>query len=69
MKIDEENFHFDDCGIRAKLQEDGGDFRDFYIKEESEKGFHNFINCIGIESPGLTSCFAIAKEVSKQVKK
>ncbi|MDP8200643.1 MAG: NAD(P)/FAD-dependent oxidoreductase [Candidatus Tenebribacter burtonii] len=67
MKIDEENFHFDDCGIRAKLQEDGGDFRDFYIKEESEKGFPNFINCIGIESPGLTCCLTIAEEVKKLI--
>jgi len=65
INIDEENFHLDDCGIRAKLQEEGGDFRDFYIKEESEKGYPNFINCIGIESPGLTCCLAIAKEVKK----
>ena len=67
MKIDEENFHLDDCGIRAKLQEDGGVFRDFYIKEESEKGFSNFINCIGIESPGLTCCLTIAEEVRKLI--
>ncbi len=68
IKIDEENLHLDDCGIRAKLQEEGGEFRDFYIKEESEKGFPNFINCIGIESPGLTCCLTIAREVKKLVK-
>jgi len=69
IKVSDKYLHLDDSGIRAKLQKEDGKFRDFYIKEESEKGFHNFINCIGIESPGLTSCFAIAKEVSKQVKK
>ncbi len=68
IKIDEENFHLDDCGIRAKLQEKGGEFRDFYIKEESEKGLPNFINCIGIESPGLTCCLTIAEEVRKLLK-
>ena len=65
VDIDEENFQLDDCGIRAKLQEEGGFFRDFYIKEESEKGCANLINCIGIESPGLTCCLAIANQVNK----
>jgi L-2-hydroxyglutarate oxidase LhgO len=68
MEINEDNFNLDDCGIRAKLQEEGGKFRDFYIKEESEKGLSNFINCIGIESPGLTCCLTIAKEVRKFIK-
>ncbi len=65
VQIDEDNLQLDDCGIRPKLQEEGGEFRDFYIKEESEKGFPNFINTIGIESPGLTACLAIAEEVKK----
>lgn len=68
LNISEENLHLDDCGIRAKLQRKGGKFRDFYIKEESEKGFTNFINCIGIESPGLTSSLSIAEEISNLVK-
>ena len=67
ININDENFHLDDCGIRAKLQKEGGIFRDFYIKEESEKGFSNFINCIGIESPGLTCCLTIAKEVARLI--
>lgn len=65
IEVDEEHLHLDDCGIRAKLQPEGGAFRDFYINEESEKGFPNFINCIGIESPGITACLAIAEEVKK----
>lgn len=53
----------DMAGIRAKLQKDGGEFRDFVITEESAKGVSGLINCIGIESPGLTSCLAIAEKV------
>lgn len=67
IKIDEENFQLDDCGIRAKLQNEGEQFRDFYIKEESEKGFPKYINCIGIESPGITCCLTIADEVRKLI--
>ena len=33
---------------------------DFYIKHEEENGYPNWINLIGIESPGLTSSLAIA---------
>jgi L-2-hydroxyglutarate oxidase LhgO len=51
------------CGIRPKLQKPGDAFRDFIIKNEAERGFENFINLIGIESPGLTSCLSIAKMV------
>jgi len=57
----------DQAGIRAKLQKDGQSIRDFYIKEESERGYPNFINLIGIESPGLTSSIAISKYVSAMV--
>lgn len=54
----------DYAGIRPKLQGPGEAFRDFVIGEESAKGFPGFINLIGIESPGLTSCLAIGRYVS-----
>ena len=57
----------DMAGIRAKLQSEDGDFRDFVIKEESSKGFPGFINLIGIDSPGLTSTPAVAEYVDKIV--
>lgn len=57
------NLQEDDCGIRAKLQGPGDPFRDFYIREESDKGLPGFINLLGIESPGLTSALAIAEMV------
>lgn len=54
---------YDQCGIRPKLRKtlkdkDG----DFVISED----LPGLINLIGIESPGLTSCLAIAKHVYKQ---
>lgn len=55
------------AGIRPKLQEEGGPFRDFVIREESDKGLPGLINLIGIESPGLTSSPAIAEYVGKIV--
>lgn len=55
------------AGIRPKIQVPGGPVRDFYIKEESGRGCPGFINLIGIESPGLTSCLAIAKYVKELI--
>jgi L-2-hydroxyglutarate oxidase LhgO len=55
------------AGIRPKLQKPNDVFRDFIIKNETDKGFHNFINLIGIESPGLTCCLAIAKKVKEMI--
>ncbi|MDD3268811.1 MAG: NAD(P)/FAD-dependent oxidoreductase [Syntrophomonadaceae bacterium] len=59
-----ENLHPDYTGIRPKLQGENDSFRDFIIKEEGAKGFPGFINLIGIESPGLTSCLAIGRYVT-----
>jgi L-2-hydroxyglutarate oxidase LhgO len=68
LDIEMDQLQMDDTGIRPKLQGPNDDFRDFYIKEESDKGLPNFINLIGIESPGLTSALAIAEEVEKFIK-
>ncbi len=57
------------AGIRPKTQKPGEPIRDFYIMEESNKGYPGFINLIGMESPGLTSCLAIAKYVDEIIKK
>lgn len=51
-------------GIRPKIYyKSKSEVNDFYIKKEK-----NIINLLGIESPGLTSCLAIGKHVSKLVK-
>ncbi len=52
------------AGIRPKIQKPGEPLRDFYIAEETERGFPGFVNLIGMESPGLTSSIAIAKYVN-----
>ncbi|MFH0886978.1 MAG: NAD(P)/FAD-dependent oxidoreductase [bacterium] len=59
--------HPDMAGIRPKLQGPHDDIRDFVITEESSKNLPNFINLIGIESPGITASPAIAKYVKKIV--
>jgi len=63
-----EDLTADTSGIRPKLQEKNGEFRDFIIQDEADKGLPGFINLIGIESPGLTASPAIAKYVSGIVK-
>lgn len=52
------------AGIRPKIQKPGEPQKDFYINEESKRGYPGFINLIGMESPGLTSSIAIAKYVT-----
>ncbi|MGE5415950.1 MAG: NAD(P)/FAD-dependent oxidoreductase [Acidobacteriota bacterium] len=65
LKIDD--IQPDYAGVRPKLQGPHDGFRDFVIQEEADKGFPGFINLIGIESPGLTSCLAIARYVASLV--
>ncbi|MFC2062157.1 NAD(P)/FAD-dependent oxidoreductase [Elusimicrobiota bacterium] len=65
--INAEDLHADTAGIRPKLQGPGEDFRDFIIKEESDKGYAGFINLIGIDSPGLTASPAIAEMVKGMI--
>ena len=55
----------DMSGIRPKLQGPRDPVTDFVIREEGERGLPGFINLIGIESPGLTACMAIAGYVEK----
>jgi L-2-hydroxyglutarate oxidase LhgO len=65
--IKEDALHPDMCGIRPKLQGPGEPSHDFIIQDEKDKGHPGLINLIGIESPGLTSCVAIAPYVSSLV--
>ncbi len=63
-----ESLHPDMCGIRPKLQGPGEEIRDFVISEESRLGLPGWVNLVGIESPGLTACMAIAKRVSELIR-
>lgn len=51
-------------GLRAKLQGPGDGFRDFVVRRERP----GFINLVGMESPGLTSCLAIAEHVGALIR-
>lgn len=55
------------AGIRAKLIQEGSTEPKDFVIEDSE--VNNFINLIGIESPGLTAAPAIAEKVVEFIKK
>lgn len=61
--IDADDLTPDMAGIRAKLQGPGDGYRDFVVREETERGLPGFVNLVGIDSPGLTSALAIAEHV------
>jgi L-2-hydroxyglutarate oxidase LhgO len=66
--LDETQLQPDYAGIRPKLGKQGAvahgtGFVDFVIQKE--EGYQGWINLLNIESPGLTSCLAIAEEVEK----
>ncbi|HET8596784.1 MAG TPA: NAD(P)/FAD-dependent oxidoreductase [Castellaniella sp.] len=51
------------AGIRPKLVMPAGQDADFLIQDRTAHGVDGLVNLYGIESPGLTSCLAIADEV------
>jgi L-2-hydroxyglutarate oxidase LhgO len=64
--VDESALVPDYAGIRPKLGKRGAvtagkGFQDFVIRKE--EGYEGWVNLLGIESPGLTSCLAIAERV------
>jgi L-2-hydroxyglutarate oxidase LhgO len=66
--VDPSAISLDYCGIRPKLGRGGAvnvgqGFQDFIVQEE--EGFPGFVNLLGIESPGLTSCLAIGEMVDE----
>ena len=54
----------DFSGIRPKIKTDEPMFTDFYLSHEEKLGYPGWVNCIGIDSPGLTSALAIGKKVT-----
>ncbi len=51
-------------GIRLKTYGKSGEYHDFVVSGEQEHGISGLVNLFGIESPGLTSCLAIADYVA-----
>ncbi|GAB0132528.1 hypothetical protein EsDP_00000961 [Epichloe bromicola] len=65
-RVDETCLEPDYAGIRPKLTyggagQMGGNFNDFVVR--LEEGYRGWVNCLGIESPGLTSSLAIGERV------
>jgi len=54
----------DYAGIRPRLAGPGEPFGDFVVCEESQRGLPGLVNCIGIESPGLTAAGAIGERIA-----
>lgn len=54
-------------GIRPKLSARGEPNADFVIQDGSVHGVESLVNLFGIESPGLTSCLAIADHVAQRI--
>lgn len=62
-EIDASKLQASYSGIRIKTLASGRDFHDFIISGPKEHGLNGLVNLFGIESPGLTSCLAIANYV------
>lgn len=53
----------DYAGIRPKISDSGSAQTDFKLLGPRDHRVPGMVHCLGIESPGLTSCLAIADEV------
>jgi L-2-hydroxyglutarate oxidase LhgO len=63
--LNPEMLHAAYTGIRPKVERPGGSSTDFIIQGPAQHGYPGIINLFGIESPGLTSCLAIAEYVGE----
>jgi L-2-hydroxyglutarate oxidase LhgO len=55
-------------GIRPKISGPNEPAADFRIDGPADHGVSRLVNLFGIESPGLTSCLAIARHVIDKLK-
>ncbi len=56
----------DYSGIRPKIFNRDQEMHDFLIQKSDEHEIPALINLLGIESPGLTSCLAIAEKIAAE---
>jgi L-2-hydroxyglutarate oxidase LhgO len=57
----------DNTGIRPKVVPEGSPDQDFIIQGKDMHGITGLVNLFGIESPGFTSSFAIAREIERML--
>jgi L-2-hydroxyglutarate oxidase LhgO len=55
------------AGLRPKIHGPSVPFHDFVISHRGNHSVAGLVNLFGIESPGLTSCLAIADEVARHL--
>ena len=65
--INKSDLSIDYSGIRSKIEGDSIIYSDFYIESGKSYGLSKYIECLGIESPGLSAAPAIAKRVNSIV--
>lgn len=53
------------AGVRPKLAGPGEPERDFIVQAPADSGIAGLVNLFGIDSPGLTSCLAVADAVGR----
>lgn len=56
------------AGVRPKLQGPGEPAQDFLVQGPTQHGVEGLWNLLGIESPGLTACLALADWVVEQAR-
>ena len=57
----------EDNEIRPRIWADGTPKREFEFQGPEEHGVANLVQLFGFESPGLTSCLAIAQHVGRML--
>lgn len=63
--LQEEDLVPDTAGIRPKLSGPGDPFRDFVLETDPQRP--GILHLLGIESPGLTACLALAEEAADRL--
>lgn len=59
--IDKSDLDLAYCGIRPKIKKNGELYTDFYIGKKADHGIDNYLEFLGVESPGLTAAPSLVR--------